>query len=134
MEDAAKSRAELVVIAALLVPVLVKVTAPVILLFWVSVIALAPALNKAVPGTTKAPVCVIAPPAVADNDPPLFKVKAGKAIPALAKLTVRLRRVVREVKLVGNVAAALIFVRLTSKTLFKVAPAAKLSAPLRLLA
>ena len=42
-------------------PLLLKVTAPVSKLFCVKVIALAPALKLEVPGTVKAPVCVIAP-------------------------------------------------------------------------
>ena len=47
-------------------------------------IALAPAVKLDVPGTVNAPVCVIAPPAVAIKLPLLVKVIAGNAIAALS--------------------------------------------------
>src|SRR5258705_216600 len=54
----------LLVSCASLAPLLLRLTAPVKLLAWVSVIALAPAEKLLVPPTVAAPVCVIAPPEV----------------------------------------------------------------------
>lgn len=48
----------------LLVPELLKLIAPVSKLFWVKVIALAPALKLEVPGTVRIPFCVMAPTAL----------------------------------------------------------------------
>ena len=118
----------------MLAPLLLKVTAPVSALLCVKVMALPPAVKLEVPGTVKAPVCVMAPPAVTEIDPPLFKVKVGKAMAAPLKFRVKLRKAVSEEKLVGKVAAALELVKLKSCTLPRVAPAAKATAPLILLA
>lgn len=64
------------------------------------------------------------------------KVKLGKTMfaEALLKFSVKLRKLVREVRFVGEAAEALVFVRLKSCTLPKVAPAAKVIALLMLLA
>lgn len=88
-------------------------TAPVNKLFWVKVIALLPALKLAVPGIVKIPDCEIAPPAVKDNTPPLFKVTAGKLIGALVKFKVKLRKLLSALKF-GALAPALILAKLMS--------------------
>ena len=64
----------------------------------------------------------MAPPAVADSAPPLVKVKAGKAIAAALKLSVKLRRLVKEARFVGSAAEALLFVKLTSRIFPSVPP------------
>jgi len=98
--DAANTVAMLLTNETLLVPLLEKVTAPDKLLPAVfNVIALLPAVKLDVPGTTNAPVCVIAPPAVADKLPPLVKVTAGNAIAALSNIIVKLRKLVKPAKL-----------------------------------
>lgn len=103
----------------LFAPALLKLTAPVNALLCVKVIGLVPALKLEVPGTVNAPVCVIAPPAVADKLPPLVKVAAGNAIAELGNVTVKLRRLLKPVKL-GNAAAALTLLIFTSRILSKV--------------
>jgi hypothetical protein len=60
---------------------------------------LLPALTIVVPGTTIAPVCVTAPPAVSDKLPLLVNVTAPNAIPALLLVNVKLRKFVKPVKL-----------------------------------
>jgi len=64
------------------------------------------------------------------------KVNPGNAIlaAALLKLSVKLRKAVREPRLVGTAAEALVLVKLKSCTLPRVAPDAKVTAPLILLA
>ena len=74
----------MLVIDTLFAPLLLRDTAPVNALFCVNVIGLLPAVKIEVPGTVNMPLCVIAPPAVKDIDPPLVNVTAGKAIAALA--------------------------------------------------
>lgn len=125
----AKAKGPVVVRLTLLLPLLFKVTAPTKSLFCVKVMALAPALKVAVPGTVITPVCVIAPPAVAERLPPFTKVKAVKAMPALSKTTVKLREFVKLAKLVGKVAAASILRKPTSRMLPKLPP--KVTAPLK---
>ena len=68
---------------ALFAPLFVKVTSPEMALFCVKVMALAPALKVAVPGTVKTPVCIIAPPAVMLMSPPAARLSVGNAIAAL---------------------------------------------------
>ena len=70
-------------------------------------------LKLVVPGTVKAPVCVIAPPAVMVRLPLLVSVTDGNATAALVKSRVKLRKLVNPVKL-GTVAEELIFSILTS--------------------
>ena len=112
--EAANCSAPLVVKATALAPLLLKVTAPVSALLCVKVMALPPAVKLEAPGIVKAPLCVMAPPAVTEIAPPLFKVKAGSAMAAALKSKVKLRSEVREAKLVGRLAEALEFVRLKS--------------------
>ena len=52
-----------------------------------------------VPGTTIAPVCVIAPPAVNDKLPLLVNVTAPSVMPALLFTNVKLRKFVKPLKL-----------------------------------
>jgi len=104
--EAANCKAPLVVSETGLEPLLLKVTAPVSALLCVKVMALPPAVKLEVPGTIKAPVCVMAPPAVTAIEPPLFKVKAGKAMAALLKFKVKLLKALSEAKLVGRAALA----------------------------
>jgi len=99
-----KLKAEPLVRETLLIPLLERLTAPVKALLCVKVMALAPEVKLEVPGTVKAPVWVIAPPAVTDKLPPEFSVRAGKAIAVLAKFKVRLRKLVKLARLVGSVA------------------------------
>jgi len=136
MVEAAKFKAWVLVMLAV-VP-LTRETLPVKLLLAPLVVKLIelPALRVVVPGTVTVPVWLMAPPAVKDKLPPLFKVTLGKAMlaEALLKFRVKLRKAVKAVKFVGAVAAALILVKLKSWTLFKVAPEAKVMAPLILLA
>ena len=111
MLDAAREVARLFVRVIAFAPLLESVMAPVKLLllpFVVKLMALAPAVKLAVPGTVKAPVWLITPPAVATKFPLFVKVKAGKVIAALLKVTVKLCKLVREAKFVGNAALALI--------------------------
>ena len=93
-------------------PLLLKVTAPVSVLFCVSVMALLPAIKFEVPATAKAPVCVMAPLAVALREP--VKVRAGRAMPAALKFSVKLRKLVSEVKFVGKFAETLLLLKLKS--------------------
>src|SRR5438445_309778 len=112
------------VILTLFVPLFVNVTAPMKSLLdplVVKSIANAPVVRLDVPGTTNAPVCVIAPPAVADKLPPLVKVMAGNVIAALLNTMVRLRKFVKPVKL-GMVAPALVLRNDTSRILLLVPP------------
>jgi len=99
-----KLKAEPLVRETLLIPLLERVTAPVKALFCVKVMGLAPAVKLEVPGMVKAPVWVIAPPAVTDILPPEASVRAGKAIPVLLKFNVRLFKLEREARLVGRAA------------------------------
>jgi len=97
---------------------LVKATLPVKLLLLPLVVKsiAVPAFRVVVPGTTTAPVSLMAAPAVRERFPLLFKVTAGKTIfaAALLKLSVKLRKAVSAPRWVGAAAAALIFVRLKS--------------------
>ena len=127
--DAANTVAILLASDTSLAPLLDKVIAPVKLLpAVVKVIALAPALKFAVPGTVIAPVCVIAPPAVAFKLPLLVKVTAGNAIAALSNVIVKLRKLVSPVKL-GNTAPLLTLRNATSRTLLLVPPKIKADVP-----
>ena len=84
-------------------------------------------MKLAVPGTVIVAPSVMLPFAVADKLPPFVKVKAeaGKTIPALLKLIVKLRKAVSELRFVGKVAAESILYRVKSWTLASVAPVAK---------
>jgi len=75
-----------------------------------------PAFKVVVPGTTTAPASLIAAPAVNDKLPLLVSVKLGKAIlaEALLKFRVRLRRLLKDARLVGTEAEALLLLRLKS--------------------
>ena len=66
----------------------------------------------------------------------MVKVKAGKTIleAALLKLSVKLRSADKEIRFVGKAAAAFVLKSVKSCTLASVAPEAKVSAPLILLA
>lgn len=78
-----RTKASLLKSETLLLPLLLKETAPVKLFalpFVVKSMALPPAVKLAVPGTVMAPVCVIAPPAVRAKLPPFVKVSVGTAI------------------------------------------------------
>jgi len=114
--EAAKFKV-LVLVMVAVVP-LVKATLPVKLLLLPLVVKsiAVPAFRVVVPGTTTAPVSLMAAPAVRERFPLLFKVTAGKTIfaAALLKLSVKLRKAVREPRLVGAAAAALLLVRLKS--------------------
>ena len=99
-----KLKAELLVRETLLTPLLERATAPVKALLCVKVMALAPALKLEVPGTVKAPVWVMAPPAVTDKLPPEVSVSAGKVIAVVVKFKVRLRKLVKLARFVGSVA------------------------------
>lgn len=122
----------LVMEASLVAPELVSVTAPVKALADVKVIAFAPALKLAVPGTVNAPDCVMAPPAMADKLPPAFKVSAGKAMAALLNSSVKLRKLVNKARLVGNAAPLFVLRKPTSRMFASVPP--KVTAPVKLLA
>lgn len=111
--EAASTNAMPLLMLTSLAPVLFNVTAPKKLLFCVKVIGFAPALKLEVACTDNAPVWVIAPPAVATNAPPVVKVIAGNAIAALLKVSVKLRKLVKPVKL-GIAAAALVLRKFTS--------------------
>ena len=124
-----RTKADPLVKSTSLAPLLVRETAPAMLLLRVKLMALFPALKLAVPGTVMTPVCVIAPPAVADREPPFTKVKAVKAMPVLSKATVKLREFVKLAKLVGKVAATSILRKPTSRILPKLPP--KVTAPLK---
>jgi len=136
MVEAAKTKG-CVLVSVAAVP-LVKATLPVKLLLLPLVVKSmeVPAFKVVVPGTTTVPVSLIAAPAVKDKLPPLFNVTAGKAMlaAALLKFKVKLRKAVKAVKFVGPAATALVFVRLKSWTLSKVAPVANVIAPLMLFA
>ena len=120
----------LVTLTSLVAPLLVNVTAPVKALFCPSVIALAPALKLDVPATVNTPDSEIAPPATATRLRPT--VMAGKAMPALSNCNVKSRRLLKEARLVGINAPALVLRKLTSRML----PSVPLNvmAPLMLLA
>ena len=132
--EAAKFKV-LVLVMVAVVP-LVKATFPVKLLLPPLVVKSieVPAFKVVVPGTTTVPPSLIAAPAVKERLPPLFRVTAGRAMfaAALLKLSVKLRRLLKEARLVGSEAEALLLVRLKSCTLPKVPP--KVIAPLRLFA
>lgn len=117
---------------------LVKETLPVRLFDAPLVVKLieVPALSVVVPGTTIVPLWLMAPPAVIAKLPLLFNVIAGTLIltAALEKLSVKLRKALSEFRLVGRDAAAFVLVKLKSCILPRVAPAAKVTAPLILLA
>ena len=136
MLEAAKFRVLVSVIVAV-VP-LVSATLPVKLLLPPLVVKSieVPAFKVVVPGTVTVPASVIAAPAVSERLPLLFNVIEGMLMlaAALLKFSVKLRKAVSEPKLVGAAAAALVFVRLKSCTFPKVAPEAKVIAPLILLA
>ena len=102
-------------------PLFDSVIAPVKLLAWVKVMGLPPAVKLEVPGTVNAPVCVIAPPAIADKLPPLVNVIAGKAIAAVSNCNVKLRKLLKPVKL-GNTAPAFVLRRDTSRIFDSVPP------------
>lgn len=84
------------------------------------------------PGTVSAPVCVIAPPAVADRLPPAANVNAGKLIAAALNSNVKLRKLLSDVKFVGKAALLLILRNPTSRMLVSVPP--KVTAPVMLFA
>src|SRR5581483_10237109 len=77
--DDPSTNAALLVRLALFAPLLFILTAPLKVLFCVNVIGLLPALKLEVPETVKAPVCVIAPAAVADKLLPMLDVANVKA-------------------------------------------------------
>jgi len=131
-EEVPRLKAILLIRATLLLPVLVKETSPVKLLLCVKLIALDPALKLAVPGTVKAPVSLMVPPARATRLPLLCSVKAGKLMPVLVNCRVRLRKLERLAKLVGSVAPLSMFCNLKSRILLKGVP--KLIVPLKSLA
>jgi len=114
--EAAKFKV-LVFVMVAVVP-LVKATFPVKLLLLPLVVKSieVPAFRVVVPGTTTVPASLMAAPAVKDKLPLLVKVMLGKAMlaEALLKFKVKLRRLVKEVRLVGIEAEALLFARLTS--------------------
>ena len=113
--EAANTKAVLSLIETSFMPLLESVTAPVKLLplpLVAKSIALAPALKLDVPATPIAPVCVIAPPALATRLP--LRLTAPKLMPALSKSNVRLRKLVNPVKL-GVAAAAFTFLIATSR-------------------
>ena len=128
--EAAKCKAWVLVMLAV-VPLL-RATLPVklLLLPWVVKSMEVPAFNVVVPATVTAADWLMAAPAVKDKLPLAWM--PGKIMPAeaLLKLSVKLRKAVKDVKLVGATAAALILVKLKSCTLPKVAPEAKEMAPL----
>jgi len=134
--EAAKFKALVFVIVAV-VPLL-KATFPVKLLLLPLVVKsiAVPAFRVVVPGTTTAPVSLMAAPAVRERFPLLINVMLGKIMfaAALLKLSVRLRKAESEPTLVGTAAAAFVLVRLKSWMLPKVAPEAKVMAPLILFA
>ena len=99
-----KLKAEPLVRETLLLPLLERLTAPVKALLCVKVMALLPALKLAVPGTVMTPVCVIAPPAVTTKLPPEVSVTVGKAMPAVVKSKVKLRKLVKLARFVNSVA------------------------------
>jgi len=92
------------------------------------VIGLPPAVKLDVPGTVITPLCVIAPPAIADKLPPFVKVSAGKAIAAVSNCSVKLRKLVKPVKL-GNTAPALMLRRETSRIFVCVPPNTSAAVP-----
>ena len=117
--------------ATLKAPVLLSDTAPVKLLPALArVIAKPPVVKVDVPGTTKAPVWVIAPPAVNTKLPLLLSVVAGRVIGAAVNRRLRLRKLVKPTK-EGDAAAAFTFFISTSRILAKVPP--KEIAPVKLL-
>ncbi len=127
-----RTRAFLSEIDTLLAPVLVRLTAPLKSLpVLVSVTAKPPVVKLEVPGTVKAPLWVITPPAVTDKLPPACSVAVGSATAALSYRSVRLRRLVSALS-VGTVALALVLRSPTSRMLAGVPP--NPTAPLRLLA
>jgi len=114
--EAAKFKV-LVFVMVAVVP-LVKATLPVKLLLLPLVVKSieVPAFKVVVPGTTTVPASLMAAPAVNDKLPLLFNVKLGKTMfaEALLKFKVKLRRLVKDVRLVGAAAEALLFARLKS--------------------
>jgi len=94
----------------------------------VSVRGLLPDVKLDVPGTVITPLCVIAPPAIADKLPPFVKVSAGKAIAAVSNCRVKLRKFVKPVKL-GNIAPALILRSETSRIFVCVPPNTSAAVP-----
>jgi hypothetical protein len=102
IDEAPNTNAVLLLIETAFVPLLFKLTEPVKLFalpFVNKSIVLAPALTVVVPGTTIAPVCETAPPAVKDKLPLLVNVIAPNVIPALVLFNVKLRKFVKPVKL-----------------------------------
>src|SRR5580658_2865925 len=79
--------APLLVSETLFAPLLLRLTAPVKLFAWFSVIALAPALKLAAPDAAIAPVCVIAPPALTVNVPLPTLLAPRLSAPALVSET-----------------------------------------------
>jgi len=114
--EAAKFKVLVFVIVAV-VP-LVRATLPVKLLLLPLVVKSieVPAFKVVVPGTTTVPASLMAAPAVNDKLPLLVNVKLGKTMfaEALLKFKVKLRRLVKDVRLVGAAAEALLFARLKS--------------------
>jgi len=107
----------LVFVIVAVVP-LVRATLPVKLLLLPLVVKSieVPAFKVVVPGTTTVPASLMAAPAVNDKLPLLVKVTLGKAMlaEALLKFSVKLRRLLKDPRLVGAEAEALLLVRLTS--------------------
>src|SRR5271170_167118 len=107
---------------------LVSATLPVRLLLVPLVVKsiAVPAFKVVVPGTVTVPASLMAAPAVKDRLPLLVKVMLGRAMfaAALLKFSVKLRKFVSKVRLVGRLAAALVLVRLKSWILPKVPPKA----------
>src|SRR5690349_1980091 len=122
--EAAKFKVLVLVMVA--VEPLVKATLPVKLLLVPLVVKLieVPAFKVVVPGTVTVPAWLMAAPAVRERLPPLVSVIAGMLMlaEALLKLSVRLRRLVSDVRLVGKRARVLVLVRLKSWILPKVPP------------
>ncbi len=110
---------------------LVTETAPVKLFALLSVMLFAPAVKVVVPGTTRLPMSVMAPPAATVRLPPAVSVAAGNVTGALSNCRVRFLRLVRVFN-VGTVAPAFTLRIETSRNLERVP--AKASAPPKLFA
>ncbi len=118
--DVPNTIAPLVVKLTSFAPLFDKVTGAMSEFAPVKVIALLPALKLAELVSVNAPVWVIAPPAVTVNVPFVDDIfNAGKLIAALLNVNVTLRKLVREVRLVGNAALAFVLFKMTSRKLLK---------------
>ncbi len=110
---------------------LVTETAPVKLFALLSVMLFAPAVKVVVPGTTRLPMSVMAPPAVTVRLPPAVNVAAGNVTGALSNCRLRFLMLVRVFN-VGTAAPAFTLRIETSRNLERVP--AKVSAPPKLFA